>query len=353
MVATTTFDQRHTLLGTGSFQNDEAVEKCGKGLVCNADFTSQSQLTSHLAGLPPGTKIVEGLPWGASAWTATYKVTTEQGDGSQKFYFVKTAKDRGAIMMEGEYKSLQSLGSASPGFVPRVYGWGKMEKSDTYFLVMDFIDLTMSLPNPAKFSQVLADMHKSSVSPTGKFGFPTPTCHGRHIQPNDWDESWNTYFTRLITIFFQIDLDVNGPWLQYEEAFKTLSTSVIPQLLNPLQAEGRVLKPCLVHGDLWEDNTGTDVNTGRFIVYDPSAMYAHNEYELGMWRRDEIRIGSAHIKQYLRRYPPSEPVEQWDDRNRLYSIKFKLAHSSGWPGLTETREQILEDMLFLIKKYSD
>ncbi|KAK8087240.1 hypothetical protein PG994_002214 [Apiospora phragmitis] len=245
-----------------------------------------------VTGLPPGTKIAEGLPWGASAWTATYKVAAELADGTPMFFFVKTAKDRGATMMEGEYNSLQSLGRASPGFVPRVYGWGKIEKSDdTYFLVMDFIDLTMSLPDPVKLTQTLADMHKNSVSPTGKFGFLTP------------------------------------------------SASVIPQLLQPLQAEDRVLKPCLVHGDLWKENTGTGVKTGRFIVYDPSAMYAHNEYELGMWRRDEMRIGSAHIEEYLRHYPPSEPVEQFDDRDRLYSIKFKLAHSSGWPGLTETREQ--------------
>ncbi|KAK7948003.1 uncharacterized protein PG986_008889, partial [Apiospora aurea] len=280
------------------------------------------------------------VPWGASAWTATYKVTAELADGTHRLFFVKTTKARGAVMMEGEFNSLQAIDRVSPGLVPRVYGWDHMASDpQSYFLIMDFLDLEMALPGPTVFGRAIADLHRDSTSPTGKFGFATPTCHGRHIQPNDWDDSWSRSFTRLLTIFFEIDVGVNGPWREYEEAFETLRARVIPRLLEPLQAGGRVLKPCLVHGDLWEDNTGIDVCTGRPVIYDASAMYAHNEYELGMWRRDEIRIGSSHIDAYLRHYPPSEPVHQFDDRNRLYSIKFKLAHSSGWPGLTETRKK--------------
>ncbi|KAK8039441.1 hypothetical protein PG993_007852 [Apiospora rasikravindrae] len=300
MAAPTTFDPRHTLLGTGSFQKGEELEKC----------------------LPPGTKLVQGTPWGASAWTATYKVTAELADGTRAFFFVKTAKNRGAVMMEGESNSLQSI-----------------DRPGTYFLIMDFLDLEIALPDPTVLGRVVADLHKNSTSPTGKFGFATPTYHGRHIQPNDWDESWSRYFARLLAIFFEIDVSVNGPWREYEEAFETLRARVIPRLLGPLQAGGRALKPCLVHGDLWEDNTGIAVGTGRPVLYDASAMYAHNEYELGMWRRDEIKIGISHIDAYLQHCPPSEPAHQFDDRNRLYSIKFKLTHSSGWPSLHETRKK--------------
>lgn len=279
------------------------------------------------------------MAWGASAWTTTSKITARLSDGTTKAYFLKTAKERGPIMMEGEFNSLRTIDEVVPGFVPAVHGWGKFKSSDTYFLIMDFIDLQMVLPDPIKFCQIIVDMHKKSQSPTGRFGFSMPTCHGKHIQPNDWDDSWCRYFTRLITIFFNIDVEVNGPWEEYEVAFETLKTNVIPALLEPLQAEGRVLKPCLVHGDLWEENTGIDVKTHRPIVYDASVMYAHNEYELGMWRLDVMRIGAPHFKQYLRRFPPSEPAEQWDDRNLLYSLKFALAHSSGWQGSTSVREK--------------
>ncbi|KAI1858213.1 hypothetical protein JX265_010881 [Neoarthrinium moseri] len=263
----------------------------------------------------------------------------ELADGTPKQYFLKTAQEHGAVMMEGEFNSLQAIDRVSPGFVPKVYGWGKLESSEEYFLIMDYIDLKMALPDPERFCQILADMHQKSESPTGKFGFVVPTCHGKNIQPNNWDGSWCKYFTRLITAFFDIDINVNGPWREYEEAFSILKTLVIPQILEPLQENGLILKPCLVHGDLWDENTGVDIDRGQPVVYDASAMYAHNEYELGMWRRDVIKIGDAHFEQYLRHLPPSEPVHQWDDRNVLYSLKFSLAHSSAWPGSTATREK--------------
>jgi fructosamine-3-kinase len=242
-------------------------------------------------------------------------------------------------MMKGEFNSLRTIDNIIPGFVPKVYGYGKFHQSDNYFLIMDFVNMKRAMPNPAQFCQLVSDMHKKSESPTGKFGFPVPTCHGKHIQPNDWEDSWCKYFTRLLTIFFDIDIDVNGPWKEYEEAFETLKSDVIHQILEPLQAEGRVLKPCLVHGDLWDENVDINVDTGEPVVFDASVMYAHNEYELGMWRQDHMKIGPPNFKHYLRRFPPSEPAHQWDDRNRLYGLKFALAHSSGWAGSTTTRER--------------
>lgn len=31
-------------------------------------------------------------------------------------------------------------------------------------------------------------------------------------------------------------------------------------------------------------------------------------------------------------YPPAQPVEEFDDRNRLYSVKGALNYSAGHPG---------------------
>jgi protein-ribulosamine 3-kinase len=58
-----------------------------------------------------------------------------------------------------------------------------------------------------------------------------------------------------------------------------------------------------------------------------------------MWRREIIKFGQPYFSQYLRHFRPSEPVEQWDDRIRLYSIKFNLAHMIGWPGAPVVRGQ--------------
>jgi hypothetical protein len=43
-------------------------------------------------------------------------------------------------------------------------------------------------------------------------------------------------------------------------------------------------------------------------------------------------------REYLRRIEASEPVDEFDDRNRLYSVKSKLMYSAHVPG-TGVRQQ--------------
>lgn len=119
-----------------------------------------------------------------------------------------------------------------------------------------------------------------------------------------------------------------------------LITQSVPRLLMPLQADGRILKPCLVHGDLWEENCGTDMVTRQPKIFDPAVFYGHNEVDIGMWRRDVVHFGKTHIREYLRNFPPSEPKDQWDDRNRLYSIKFDFAHSIALPATCESQREL-------------
>ncbi len=56
--------------------------------------------------------------------------------------------------------------------------------------------------------------------------------------------------------------------------------------------------------------------------------------ELGIWRcqwghffRDQ-----AYSRSYMEQYEPAEPAQEWDDRNRLYSLKYNLNYSAGHPG---------------------
>jgi len=51
---------------------------------------------------------------------------------------------------------------------------------------------------------------------------------------------------------------------------------------------------------------------------------------------------------------PSDPKDQWDDRNRLYAIKFEIAHAIGWPATSEhQRALITGDMKYLLSKYAN
>jgi len=56
-----------------------------------------------------------------------------------------------------------------------------------------------------------------------------------------------------------------------------LFDKVIPRLLRPLETNGRTVKPCLVHGDLWYGNAGVNAGTNASLVFDACCFYAHNE----------------------------------------------------------------------------
>ncbi|KAJ0269375.1 hypothetical protein CBS470a_013749 [Colletotrichum nupharicola] len=154
---------------------------------------------------------------------------------------------------------------------------------------MDFLELKNTLPDPGKFTRLVVDLHRKGSSSIGKFSFRIPTCHGKNFQLNKWSSSWTECLSALMDAFYEEDMKVNGSWPKYERAFDTLRFKVaVPQLLDALQSNGRQIKPCLVDGDLWEENAGINLETGNITLFDASFRYTHNEYEMCMWRRKII-----------------------------------------------------------------
>lgn len=77
-------------------------------------------------------------------------------------------------MMLGDFTSVTTIQAVMPGFVPTPHGWAKYKAGspNTYFFLSDFVDMDTSVPNPAKLTAVLAEMHRKSESPCGMFGSP-------------------------------------------------------------------------------------------------------------------------------------------------------------------------------------
>ncbi|KAI9804037.1 MAG: hypothetical protein M1833_000318 [Piccolia ochrophora] len=288
-----------------------------------------------ISKLPQGSKLIRSDIHGASAWAQSAKVSIVLQDGKPKTFFLKyVTGGNGASMMEGEFNALSELYKTFPSFITEPWAWGKFEHSvqPTHFFLMEFIPIADQLPLPGPFCALVAQLHRTSESPTGKFRLHIPTCHGKLTQNVDWESSWAKFFQTFLTEYFRLDNEVNGPWRDYDEAKEHVLSYVIPRLLEPLQAEGRTLKPCLVHGDLWEENTATTFD-GDIKIFDSAAIYAHNEFEIGMWRCERLKFSSrAYTGQYLKEIRASEPREDWDDRNRLYSLKFNLCHAIHFPG---------------------
>ncbi len=279
------------------------------------------------------------VPWGTSGWTDTQRVTTEVdgadgGEADVVEYFLKSCSEEVAqAMFKGEFTALNTLHELMPESCPKPFGWGEYVSSPgTFFILMEFLYLIPKEPSASKIAHMIADVHRATAgkSPDKQFGFYVPTCHGKILQPNEWDKDWTRFFTRLMTVFYDAYYAVHGPFPAYDAAFATLKAKVIPRLLNALTADGREIVPCLVHGDLWHQNIGVNEATDELMLYDPAFFYAHNEFEMGMWRTSFVPFDESYRNQYTQFMPASQPTSEWDDRNRLYSLFYHFSHSAHW-----------------------
>jgi len=275
---------------------------------------------------------------------STSKISTTLSDGLRKNYFLKTGTgDMAKMMFLGEHASLNAMHSVVPSLCPRSYGHGQFKDgSGKSFLVTDFLDLsggrrsggdvtgqTMSL------AQKMAKLHTTTAPvPDGHdqpmFGFPATTCCADTPQDNTFTRSWADFYanSRLRFILGRCEMR-NGRHDELAELVEKTANNVVPRLLGDGHLGGENgIKPVVVHGDLWSGNAGR----GRImdggeqeeqgiqdVVFDSSACYGHNEYELGIMKMFG-GFGQSFLEEYHKTCPKTEPVEEYDDRVALYEL---------------------------------
>jgi fructosamine-3-kinase len=138
-------------------------------------------------------------------------------------------------MLRGEYTALAVIDALAPELVPKPLKWGNyiVNPPETYFLLEDFRDLNLDLPDATKLARRTAQIH-GYTSPNGMFGFDVPTFNGnvRHI--TDWEPSWSRFFARFLQNTLRIDEEKNGYWLELAMADEQVLTVVVTRLLNVL-----------------------------------------------------------------------------------------------------------------------
>lgn len=268
-------------------------------------------------------------------------------DEEERRYFVKSSSDGKASeeMFRGEYESLNAIAGSVPGFCPRALAWGPLEesKSRSYFMATEYLDLGVGgRSGGAGLAERLGKLHSTPapVDPgTGKrrFGFPVPTFCGDTKQPNRFYDSWADFYAneRLMVILEESERR-NGRDSGLRELVERTARGVVPALLGDghlgydREGKGEGIIPVVVHGDLWSGNAdrGRIVGSGRKedeeagigeVVYDPSACYAHSEFEIGIMKMFG-GFGSSFFTAYHRVVPKTEPVEEYEDRVRLYEL---------------------------------
>ncbi|KAI0202547.1 Fructosamine kinase-domain-containing protein [Astrocystis sublimbata] len=340
--------QIHQLLESGGFKRQDGLENIA------GDFPIDEAIVQLLS---TSFQLTTADLYGKSDFSITGCLWGIDANGAEKKYFVKCAMgDEGGMMLKGDYTSLTTIQDACPGLVPSVIGYGSYTSpplgSDIHSFIEDFLNISKNMPSPDRLALRLAEMHREGKSLNGKFGFPLVTCDGPLPHPVAWQSDWPTFFTELLRSRVRMDAEACGPWPKLELAAEQVVTKVVPRLLGSLEWRGSSIEPSLIHGDLWGTNVDT-LDSGEPVIYDAGCYYAHNEMEIGIWRVVFAqKLGApAYRDAYLKQYPPAEPTREWDDRNRLYSLKCNLNWSATDPGII-TRKIAYNDMCFLCEKYA-
>ncbi|KAL9125148.1 MAG: hypothetical protein Q9217_005605 [Psora testacea] len=285
---------------------------------------------------------------GGSGFTTTAKITTTLNDGTRKHFFLKTGQGEDAeVMFAGEHASLNAIHTI-PSLCPQSFAHGKMDNGGA-FLVTDFIDIVSSRSSlrdeqgsGLSLAQKLAKLHTTPASiPEGydrpMFGFPISTCCGNTEQENDFTESWADFYARhrLLAILRKSE-KTNGKDTQLRSLVEKTAKEVVPRLIGDDHLNnGKGVTPVVVHGDLWSGNKGRGRIGGKGavedVVFDPSAAYAHGEYELGIMRMFG-GFGESFLTEYHSICPKTEPVEEYEDRVSLYELYHHLNHHAIFGG---------------------
>ncbi|KAI0902602.1 Fructosamine kinase-domain-containing protein [Annulohypoxylon nitens] len=307
-----------------------------------------------VAKLPHGARVLSIAAHGASFWTRTARLDVEE-NGTQKAYFLKTTYgELGKEMMSSEFACMTKVRAITPDLVPAPIAWGSYASiPHVYFLLCEFRPMTGEVPAATDLAERIAELHRRSSAGDAKtmFGSDVPTFHGNVRVEHGWSHFWEEFFARTTWKLFELELETRGGDDEVTLNMIFLFEKVIPRLLRPLQMGGHSIKPCLMHGDLWHGNTGSDAETGVPIIFDAASFYAHNEYELGVWRQPWNKINKAYREEYHKHFPKSWPEEDFDDRNALYAIRVNLLDSILYKDDPSYRQMLILGMRELVEKY--
>ena len=231
--------------------------------------------------------------------------------------------------MKGEHASLNAIHNAVPNLCPQSHAHGALSSGGKFFLATDFLDLGSSAgPGSGEsLASKVAKLHSTQAPiPEGydkpMFGFPVSTCCGETPQENSWRESWAEFYAdnRLRSIY-RAAANNHGSDAEVGDAVEKVASKVVPRLIGDSTVKD--IKPVIIHGDLWSGNHSSGQIGGKGgveeVVFDPSSVYGHSEYELGIMKMFG-GFGGSFFREYEKLIPKAEPKDEWDDRILLYEL---------------------------------
>lgn len=253
-------------------------------------------------------KIVSSSSVGGGCINDAQKLTTSSG----KKYLIKTNFYLPADTFFKEANGLKEIASSKSIRVPEVIA------VDRDFILLEFI----TSGNRTKtflddFGRKFAAMHKHY---SDCFGFYEDNYIGSNPQINIADDEekndWmKFYFNKRLK--YQIKLAEKNSYLTTElnKAFMTLENK-IDRIF-----EGHIVKPSLLHGDLWSGNYMIDEN-GEACLIDPAVYYGDREADLAM-----TKLFGGFGYEFYQAYNEAYPLDAgYEFRENIYKLYHILNH---------------------------
>jgi fructosamine-3-kinase len=142
--------------------------------------------------------------------------------------------------------------------------------SNHSFLVLEHINMqTGSKSAWFEFGQKLAQLHKLQTQQM--YGWQDDNFIGLTPQPNQWQKKWGAFFAEQ-RIGFMLQL-------LSEKGHNLADIDHVVDLVKQLLA-GHNPTPSMLHGDLWQGNTG--FHNDKPVLFDPAFYFGDREAELAM-----------------------------------------------------------------------
>lgn len=233
-----------------------------------------------------------------------YKIS----DGKHRF-FVKTNEKFHLPNFEAEAEGLKHFRNTQLFRVPKVFCTGLV--SGHSFLVLEHITMTKGNEQGwFHFGQVLAKLHKNNTQQM--YGWQEDNFIGLTPQSNLWQKKWGCFFAEQRIGFMLQLLAEKGHELANID-------NVVESIKNLLK--GHNPSPSMLHGDLWQGNTGFHKNLP--VLFDPAFYYGDRETDLAM-----SELFSRFPESFYQGYDDVWPLEDdYEYRKPIYQLYHVLNHA--------------------------
>ncbi|KAH8753095.1 Fructosamine kinase-domain-containing protein [Diaporthe sp. PMI_573] len=307
-----------------------------------------------LEHLPGDGKVIQVTELGLSDYCRNHRIDLERPDGSVAHFFTKTGSGpTGLEQIESHWVSESMIHKFIPEYVPEPIAFDKYRSEpDTFFMLMEFVEMIDDIAPPDMYMAPLAKLYARSLgqSPTGKFGFPVNTTFGFLPQTNDWEASWEVWWTKHMKMILERDETIRGEFTSDERiTVEDFLNKVLPRYLRPLETGGRSIQPCLCHTNMWPGNVKFRLDNEALITFDANAVWGHHEFELGVHSNPRYPLGKSYINEYFKHVPISQPEEDVEHRILIYLIRNQVCLANLYPQEQNLRDLYIENMRLLVR----